>query len=191
MTGTYAGQFVMEGFMDIKLPVYLRVLITRTIAIIPALGIAFMREDQITNMDSYLNVLQSVQLPFALIPLIKFSSSYQVMGQFRISRRKTIFASLFGLLLFSMNFVIIFGKIEFSSWWVILTAITVTLFYLAFILTVIAEPTKTLQPITIEELADQEYEKVEIEDQFTVSHTVSPFPMEKVNMNSLKDSEKQ
>lgn len=191
MTGTYAGQFVMEGFMDIKLPVYLRVLITRTIAIIPALGIAFMREDQITNMDSYLNVLQSVQLPFALIPLIKFSSSYQVMGQFRISRRKTIFASLFGLLLFSMNFVIIFGKIEFSSWWVILTAITVTLFYLVFILTVIAEPTKTLQPITIEELADQEYEKVEIEDQFTVSHTVSPFPMEKVNMNSLKDSEKQ
>ena len=42
MTGTYAGQFVMEGFFDIKLVVWKRVLVTRSIAILPALGVAFM-----------------------------------------------------------------------------------------------------------------------------------------------------
>lgn len=42
MTGTYSGQFVMEGFFDIKLPVWKRVLVTRSIAILPALGVAFM-----------------------------------------------------------------------------------------------------------------------------------------------------
>jgi natural resistance-associated macrophage protein len=41
MTGTYAGQFVMEGFFDIKLPVWKRVLVTRLIAITPAMAVAF------------------------------------------------------------------------------------------------------------------------------------------------------
>jgi len=42
MTGTYAGQFVMEGFFDINLPVWKRLLVTRSIAILPALVVAFM-----------------------------------------------------------------------------------------------------------------------------------------------------
>ena len=57
MTGTYAGQFVMEGFLDIKLPIYQRVLITRAIAIVPAIFVTFFNENQITNLDSYLNIL--------------------------------------------------------------------------------------------------------------------------------------
>ena len=57
MTGTYAGQFVMEGFLDIKLPIYQRVLLTRAIAIIPALSVTILNEESVTNMDGWLNIL--------------------------------------------------------------------------------------------------------------------------------------
>lgn len=73
MTGTYAGQFVMQGFINLHIPTYLRVFFTRAIAIIPAIIVAF-----IGNLDSlqgFLNILQAIQLPFALIPLLKFSAN--------------------------------------------------------------------------------------------------------------------
>lgn len=57
MTGTYAGQFVMEGFMDWKLPVWQRVLITRAIAIIPALSVAFFDADDLIGLDTVINIL--------------------------------------------------------------------------------------------------------------------------------------
>lgn len=59
-------------------------------------------------MDTYLNILQSVQLPFALIPLIKFAGNKKVMGEFAISKNLVTFASTFGVLLFLMNFAIMF-----------------------------------------------------------------------------------
>jgi NRAMP (natural resistance-associated macrophage protein)-like metal ion transporter len=55
MTGTYAGQFVMEGFLDFTLPVWKRVLVTRSIAICPALIVAFMSD--FDSADTYLNIL--------------------------------------------------------------------------------------------------------------------------------------
>ena len=85
MTGTYAGQFVMEGFLDFSLPVWQRVLLTRSIAIIPAFLVSFLSPDTLTGMDNYLNILQSIQLPFALVPLIKFVGSKKIMGDFAVS----------------------------------------------------------------------------------------------------------
>jgi natural resistance-associated macrophage protein 2 len=73
MTGTYAGQFVMQGFINLHMPAYMRVLITRAIAIVPALIVTFI--GNLDSFDGYLNILQAVQLPFALIPLLKFSAS--------------------------------------------------------------------------------------------------------------------
>jgi natural resistance-associated macrophage protein len=55
MTGTYSGQFVMEGFLNIRLPVWKRVFITRSIAILPALMVAFISE--FDEVDTYLNIL--------------------------------------------------------------------------------------------------------------------------------------
>ena len=72
MTGTYAGQFVMQGFINLKVPTYIRVFVTRSIAIIPAITVAFVAD--LDNFDGYLNILQAVQLPFALIPLLKFTA---------------------------------------------------------------------------------------------------------------------
>ena len=73
MTGTYAGQFVMQGFINLHIPTYLRVFITRSIAIIPAIIVAFL--GNLDSLQGFLNILQAIQLPFALIPLLKFSSN--------------------------------------------------------------------------------------------------------------------
>jgi Mn2+/Fe2+ NRAMP family transporter len=85
MTGTYAGQFVMEGFLRWQIAPWKRVLITRSIALIPALTIAVITEDHPDAADQlgeWLNVLQSIQLPFALLPILHFTSSRRLMGQF-------------------------------------------------------------------------------------------------------------
>lgn len=60
MTGTYAGQFVMEGFLDFTLPVWQRVLLTRSVAIVPALAVSFLGQGTLIEMDTWLNILQSV-----------------------------------------------------------------------------------------------------------------------------------
>jgi natural resistance-associated macrophage protein len=104
MTGTYAGQFVMEGYLDIKLPVWKRVTLTRLTAILPALSISFM-EGYFDDLDNYLNILQSVMLPFALVPLLMFVSRRKVMGQFATSRNVTIFAIIMALFLIALNIV--------------------------------------------------------------------------------------
>ena len=57
MTGTYAGQFVMEGFLDFQLPIWARVLLTRSVAIVPAIMVTFFEPAQLTNLDNILNVL--------------------------------------------------------------------------------------------------------------------------------------
>lgn len=75
MTGTYAGQFVMEGFLQLKIPKWQRVVLTRVIALGPALAVTvFMGGDirATDRMSAWLNVLQSLQLPFAIIPLLTF-----------------------------------------------------------------------------------------------------------------------
>lgn len=102
MTGTYAGQFVMEGFFDMKLPVWKRVFVTRMIAVTPALAVCFM--ENFDKADTYLNILQSVQLPFALIPLLKFSSNPLIMGRFKNHKYVMYFLSLMGTFLFAINF---------------------------------------------------------------------------------------
>jgi manganese transport protein len=87
LTGTLAGQIVMEGFLDIRLKPWLRRLITRSIAIIPAaLVIGIAGENKVTSLLILSQVILSFQLPFAVIPLIQFTSSRAKMGEFVNSR---------------------------------------------------------------------------------------------------------
>ena len=84
MTGTYAGQFAMEGFLNIKWPRWKRVLFTRSIAIAPTLLVAIFADIRhLTNMNDILNVLQSLQLPFALFPILHFTNETKVMSNFK------------------------------------------------------------------------------------------------------------
>lgn len=87
ITGTYAGQFIMGGFLNLKLKKWLRALITRSCAIIPTMIVALLfdtNEDSLDVLNEWLNVLQSIQIPFALIPLLFLVSKKQLMGVFAI-----------------------------------------------------------------------------------------------------------
>lgn len=87
ITGTYAGQFIMGGFLNLRLKKWLRALITRSFAIIPTMIVALVfdsSEDMLDVLNEWLNVLQSIQIPFALIPLLCLVSKEQIMGTFRI-----------------------------------------------------------------------------------------------------------
>jgi manganese transport protein len=93
LTGTLAGQIVMEGFLDIRLKPWLRRLITRSIAIIPAaLVIGIAGENKITSLLILSQVILSFQLPFAVIPLIQFTSDRAKMGEFTNSRLTQVIA---------------------------------------------------------------------------------------------------
>ncbi|XP_033938856.1 natural resistance-associated macrophage protein 2-like isoform X2 [Pseudochaenichthys georgianus] len=83
MTGTYSGQFVMEGFLNLRWSRFARVLLTRSIAITPTLLVAIFQDvKHLTGMNDFLNVLQSMQLPFALIPILTFTSMKSIMNDF-------------------------------------------------------------------------------------------------------------
>jgi manganese transport protein len=83
LTATMAGQIVMEGFLHIRLRPWLRRLLTRLVAIVPALlTIGFLGEGSTTNLLILSQVILSLQLPFAVIPLIIFTSDRRLMGEF-------------------------------------------------------------------------------------------------------------
>jgi len=91
LTGTLAGQIVMEGFLDLRLKPWLRRLITRSLAIIPAaLVIGIMGEGHVTSLLILSQVILSFQLPFAVVPLIQFTGDRSKMGEFTNSRLTAI-----------------------------------------------------------------------------------------------------
>nr|GEV19766.1 metal transporter Nramp2-like [Tanacetum cinerariifolium] len=95
LTGTYAGQFIMEGFLDLPMRKWLRTLITRSCAIAPTIIVAlwFNRsEDTLDVLNQWLNILQGIQIPFALVPLLKLVASERLMGAFRIKQTMKMIA---------------------------------------------------------------------------------------------------
>jgi natural resistance-associated macrophage protein len=111
MTATFAGQIVMDGFLDIKLPQWQRVLLTRAAALGPALAVSVATGSNtalFNNINEWLNVLQSIQLPFAMLPVLKLTCMASVMGEdFRTQGKQAgLVASLAGLVLF-INFYLL------------------------------------------------------------------------------------
>jgi hypothetical protein len=139
MTGTYTGQFVMGGYLDLKLSPWKRVCVTRGIALVPTLLVALLSQSDtgLDTLNQWLNLLQSIQLPFALIPVIAFNSSPRIMGKFANSTGLTVVTGLIALGVMVVN---ISGVYSFTAavmtgvgvhWWVLLG--TVVLLYLTFI----------------------------------------------------------
>ncbi|MGP8239248.1 MAG: Nramp family divalent metal transporter [Limisphaerales bacterium] len=84
ITGTLAGQVVMEGFMHWRIRPWLRRIITRTLAIIPAVLIIGLRGDSsVTDLVNLSQVVLALQLPFAMFPLLQFTSSRKRMGAWK------------------------------------------------------------------------------------------------------------
>ena len=83
ITGTLAGQVVMEGFMSWKVRPWLRRLITRALAIVPAIVvIGWSGDDKVTDLLNISQVVLGIQLPFAMIPLMIFTSRSKYMGKY-------------------------------------------------------------------------------------------------------------
>jgi len=83
LTGTLAGQIVMEGFLNIRLAPWLRRLITRLLAIIPAIiAVAFFGHSGTAKLLIFSQVILSLQLSFAVVPLVQFTSNRARMGEF-------------------------------------------------------------------------------------------------------------
>lgn len=86
-TGTIAGQVIMDGFLQLKIPCWQRRLITRGLAIIPAfIGVVALGDRAIGTLLVASQVVLSVQLPFAMYPLIRFTDDKALMGRFANSR---------------------------------------------------------------------------------------------------------
>jgi manganese transport protein len=85
ITGTLAGQVVMEGFMHWRMLPWVRRLITRTLAILPAVLIIGVRgNSSVTDLLTFSQVVLALQLPFAMFPLLQFTSSRRRMGRWKL-----------------------------------------------------------------------------------------------------------
>ncbi|MBY0348445.1 MAG: Nramp family divalent metal transporter [Hydrotalea flava] len=104
ITGTYAGQIVMEGYISLRINPWLRRLITRLLAIIPAvITILIYGDDRIDALLILSQVILSVQLGFAMIPLIHFVSDKETMGKFTISLPIKLLSWLVAIILIYLN----------------------------------------------------------------------------------------
>jgi manganese transport protein len=115
ITGTMAGQIVMEGFLDFRMRPWMRRLITRMAAIVPAaLTIYISGEHGIYRLLIFSQVVLSMQLPFAVIPLIHFTSDRRRMGLFTNKGWVKLLAWTAAVIIVGLNVRLVMGSI--SEW---------------------------------------------------------------------------
>lgn len=104
VTATLSGQIVMEGFLDIRLPPWARRLLTRAIAIVPAAIVTIWYGEKGTAQLLILSqVILSLQLPFAIVPLVMFTADKRKMGELTAPRWVTALAVLTALIIIALN----------------------------------------------------------------------------------------
>jgi len=112
VTATLAGQIVMEGFLRIRLPHWMRRLLTRAIAIVPVVIVTWLYGEGGTGKLLILSqVTLSMQLPFAVIPLVQFVSDRKKMGTFAISRPVAILSWIVASIILVLNVKLLFDTV--------------------------------------------------------------------------------
>jgi NRAMP (natural resistance-associated macrophage protein)-like metal ion transporter len=169
MTGTLAGQYVMEGFVDIKVKPWIRAGITRGMAIIPSLIVALIAgEGGADDLIVFSQALLSVLLPFALIPLLKFTNSEKKMGAF-VNKSWVKYASiLLSSLVIVANISLVFTSLEAGikkkgsalAGFLIFLSVVFAVVYLGFLAYLIRRP-----------LSDEKFVLLDGEDDFEDSET--------------------
>lgn len=135
MTGTYAGQFIMEGFLNIHWSKWKRVLLTRSIAMVPTILVATLATNYLDIMNNWLNVLQSVELPFALFPILHFTNSRRIMGNFQNGKILQILVWFLAIFDMAVNIYLVILFINGKQPWYVYLAVSVIAFaYLAFVI---------------------------------------------------------
>jgi manganese transport protein len=113
ITGTLAGQIVMEGYLNLRIQPWVRRIITRLIAIVPAVIVITIFGEAVTGKLLILSqVILSLQLGFAIIPLIHFVSDKSKMKGFHISRNTKIVSWLVAIIIVTLNIKLVFDEIN-------------------------------------------------------------------------------
>jgi manganese transport protein len=162
ITGTLAGQITMEGFLHFRIRPWLRRLITRSLAIVPAvIVIARTGEEGTTGLLVLSQVILSLQLPFAVVPLVKFTSSRVRMGKFASPLFVALLAWVVASVIIYLNAQLVVEKIVGWSraagdynWLVLATAVPIAAALGALLLYMTFRPERTL-PAPREVSADE------------------------------------
>jgi len=115
MVCTYAGQMIMGGCLQIKLAPWKRVALTRAFALGPALLVSVATGSDTSlfnNINEYLNILQSVQLPFAMLPVLHFAASKRLLGRFASTPALFGLSCTLALVVISINVLLVVQFIQ-------------------------------------------------------------------------------
>jgi manganese transport protein len=145
VTGTLAGQIVMEGYLRLRINPLIRRLITRLIAIIPAvIVILIYGDDEVDSLLIFSQVILSLQLGFAIIPLIHFVSDKSKMGKFAINNLTKVGAWVIAIVLIYLNFKMLATEVEpvfaGNNFWSQTAIVISGLFFSGLLLYIVIEP---------------------------------------------------
>ncbi|RNA04993.1 natural resistance-associated macrophage 2-like [Brachionus plicatilis] len=136
ITGTYAGQFIMEGLTKINLSKWKRIIVTRLISILPCIVICFFTIDSIVYLNFWCNIIKAIQIPFALLPILHFTSSRRIMGAFRNNffLKLVCYLITFGVLFVNVYFITDMIMIKNNKIWsyVLGTSLVIYIFFVIF-----------------------------------------------------------
>ncbi|KAI9466530.1 hypothetical protein IWW42_004359 [Coemansia sp. RSA 1085] len=134
MTGTLSGQYVTEGFWNMPVKPWQRVLITRGISLVPALIVAVTATAHIDLLSEIINVIQAVVLSFTIIPLLKLQAHAEVMGpEFSFGRLARIASLGLTLAIITLNAYMVASVIPLNSAGMYVALIAVVLVYIAIL----------------------------------------------------------
>lgn len=151
LTGTLAGQIVMEGFVHLRMRPWMRRLLTRSVAIVPAvIAIYGLGSSSLKDLLILSQVVLSLQLSFAVVPLIQFTNSKRRMGKFRNKPWAQVLAWLVAVIILSLNGFLVYSQIGnwiqllkekgYSPLWIQLTAVPLAVGCALLLVWLIAEP---------------------------------------------------
>jgi manganese transport protein len=211
LTGTMAGQIVMEGFLDFRVRPWLRRLITRMAAVVPAaLTIYISGEHGIYKLLIFSQVVLSMQLPFAVIPLIHFTSDRRRMGLFANKTWVKLLAWTTAVIIVGLNARLVAGTV--SEWlaqaagyrlWLTLALVPLVSGLAVLLLYVALEPwlpkwvrrlaqaPERLEPVIGATLAPARYDRILVPldhtavDRTAVAHAASMAQMHKARLQLL------
>jgi manganese transport protein len=113
ITATLSGQIVMEGFLNLRVAPWIRRMVTRLIAIVPAVVVTIWAGEKATGQLLILSqVVLSLQLPFAVVPLVLFTASRAKMGPFVAPRWLTLLAALTAVIIIALNMKLVWDYVS-------------------------------------------------------------------------------
>ncbi|MBP2098041.1 Nramp family divalent metal transporter [Enterococcus rivorum] len=115
ITGTLSGQIVMEGFIHLRMPLWMRRVVTRLIAIVPVIICVILyggQESAVEDLLLYTQVFLSVALPVSIIPLTIYTSDKKLMGRFANPEWMKILAWIIAIVLTALNLFLIYGTLS-------------------------------------------------------------------------------